>query len=110
MHISLTELPINVIEPQQITTQACKGGVPPAPDLPLNSQTISINGETVNSISRNPEPVKENTNSSIAIATSQGYITPARGVVVKEDGRVTLTAYPTDSTGDRIPVNSANCH
>jgi filamentous hemagglutinin family protein len=122
----VTELPINVIEPQPTTTQACnansesgvasgltvktKGGVPPAPDLPLNSQTISINGETVNSISLNPEPVKEKTTYSTAIATSQGVITPAMGVVVKKDGRVTLTPYPTDSTGDRIPVNSANCH
>ncbi len=93
-------------------TVKSKGGVPPAPDLPLNSQTISINGEAVNSISLNPEPVKEKTTCSTAIATSQGVITPARGVVVREDGRVTLTPYPTNSTGDRnsrVPQGSVNC-
>jgi filamentous hemagglutinin family protein len=58
-----TELPRNVIQAQQTTEQACsvnqetgktngltvkgKGGVPPAPDLPLNADVLSIGGKIV---------------------------------------------------------------
>jgi filamentous hemagglutinin family protein len=110
-----TELPANVVEQEQTTAQACqadrettansgltikdKGGVPPAPDLPLNSQNISINGEIDPTISTIPEPIE----------TSLGKIQPARGIKVTKDGRVTLTAYRTNNAGERIPEIKPNC-
>ncbi len=110
-----TELPTNVVEPQQTTTQACqanreiaaknnliikgKGGVPPAPHLPLNSHNITINGENTDSTASIPQPIE----------TSQGKIQPARGITVTEDGRVILTAYRTNNQGDRLPPESLNC-
>ncbi len=109
-----TELPSNVIEPEQTTTQACQanrelaaqssftikgnGSVPPAPELPLSSQNISINGE-FNHVSAIPQPIK----------TSQGKIQPARGIKVTQSGEIILTAYRTNNSGERIPEGSANC-
>jgi filamentous hemagglutinin family protein len=114
-----TELPKTPVEPEQTTEQACsvnqetgktngltvkgKGGVPPAPDLPLNSQTITVNGQdtaTQTNQAQYPE-IKP-------IPTSYGDIIPAQGVVVTKDGRVILTAYRTDSNS-RVPQASANC-
>jgi len=109
----VTELPNNIVEPEQTTAQACqvdresaaknrlnivgKGGIPPTPDLPLNSLNTLIDGET-NTISTIPP----------AIATSQGAIQPARGIKVSESGKITLTAYRTDNAGDRLP-EKRNC-
>ncbi len=110
-----TELPNNVVVPEQTTTQACqanreaaaqngltikgKGGVPPAPHLPLNSHNITINGENTDSTASIPQPIE----------TSQGKIQPARGIKVTEDGRVILTAYRTNNQGDRLSPESINC-
>ena len=107
----ITELPSNVVQPEQTTTQACaakrktiatnelritgKGGIPPSPDLPLNSHNIFINGET----STIPLPVE----------TSRGKIQPARGIAVTESGKVILTAYRTNNSGERIAEFSVNC-
>jgi hypothetical protein len=77
-----------------------KGGVPPAPDLPLNSQSISINDEIDPTISAIPEPIE----------TSIGKIQPARGIKVTKDGRVILTAYRTNNAGERIPEIKPNCN
>ncbi len=111
----VTELPSNVVQPEQTTTQACtakretvarnelritgKGGIPPSPDLPLNSHNIFINGEYTNSTSTIPQPVE----------TSRGKIQPARGIAVTESGKVILTAYRTNNSGERIPEFSVNC-
>jgi filamentous hemagglutinin family protein len=74
-----------------------KGGVTPAPDLPLNSQNI-IDGET-NSAYNIPEPIE----------TSEGKIQPARGIKFTKDGRIILTAYRTNNAGERIPEIKPNC-
>ncbi len=97
-----TELPSNIVVPEQTTAQACqanreiaakngftikgKGGIPAEPGLPLDSQNVSINGET-NPTSTIPQPIE----------TSQGKIQPARGIKVSEDGKITLTAYRTNN-------------
>jgi len=106
-----TELPQNVVETGETTAQACqsnrdldsdekngltiagKGGVPPAPELALDSQNITLNGDNVEEISAITEPVK----------TSQGAIQPARGINVTDSGEVILTVYRTSNSGDRIP-------
>jgi filamentous hemagglutinin family protein len=109
-----TELPSNIVEPEQITEQACqanrttetknglvvngKGGVPASPDQPLTSQNLLINGE-VTSASAIPKPIE----------TSKGKIQLARGMRVTKDGRVILTPYPTNSAGERIPEGRVNC-
>ena len=110
----VTELPTNVVEPEQTAQQACeanreaaaknglnitgKGGIVPDPALPLNSLNVTVNGET-NPTSTVPAPIE----------TSQGKIQPARGVKISENGEVILTAYRTNNAGDRIPEGSANC-
>ena len=110
----LTELPSNVVEPEQTAQQACeanreaaaknslnisgKGGVVPDPALPLNSLNVIANDENTST-------------SAIAapIETAQGKIQPARGVRVTESGKVILTAYRTNNSGDRISDGSRNC-
>jgi filamentous hemagglutinin family protein len=114
-----TELPSNVVEARQTSDQTCsvdrqtgtangltvtgRGGVHPAPDLPLTSQTIMDNGKDVAS------EINEAQVRAIApVHTSQGDIIPAQGIVVTEDGRMILTAYATDGNS-RVPHGSANC-
>ena len=109
-----TELPVNVVEPSETTQQACaanreaeakngldivgKGGVPPAPDLPLNSLNTITNGET-NPTSTIPAPIE----------TSKGKIQPARGIEVTPDGVIRLTAYRTNNAGVRLTEIKQNC-
>ena len=109
-----TELPQNIVEPEQTTAQACqanreaaamnglnitgKGGIPPEPGLPLNSLNVTVNGET-NPTSAIPAPIK----------TSIGKIQPARGIKVTKSGETILTAYRTNNSGERIPEIKRNC-
>ena len=110
-----TKLPSNIIVgSQQTTEQACqsnreaaakngldivgKGGVPPAPELPLNSLNTTIEGEYTDSIAATPQPIE----------TSQGKIQPARGIEVTPSGVIRLTAYRTNAS-DRRPEIKQNC-
>ncbi|MEN9521380.1 MAG: hypothetical protein RLZZ381_3968, partial [Cyanobacteriota bacterium] len=108
-----TELPSNVVEPEQTTAQACqagrgtannglaiagKGGVTPTPDAPLNSENI-ISSEQNPAAWAIPEPIE----------TSQGKIQPARGITVTKSGHIVLTAYRTNNAGERIPESQVNC-
>jgi large exoprotein involved in heme utilization and adhesion len=108
-----TELPSNVVELEQNTAQACeagrgtannglaiagKGGVPPAPDTPLNSENI-ISSEQNSAAFAIPQPIE----------TSQGKIQPARGIKVSKSGKISLTAYRTNNAGERIPEGKINC-
>jgi filamentous hemagglutinin family protein len=109
-----TELPSNVVEPEQTTAQTCsagrgtannglaiagKGGVPPAPDTPLNSENI-ISSEQNPAAFAIPQPIE----------TSQGKIQPARGIKVSKSGKISLTAYRTNNAGERIPEIQPNCN
>ena len=114
-----TELPTNVVEPDQTVAQACaasrnasgansfvvkgKGGVPPLPTAPIDLEMIRINGELV------ANPTNTAMNSSYAIPTSQGYITPARGVIKTADGQIILTSVPISGHTSRTPNGSINC-
>ena len=109
-----TELPTNIVVPEQTIAQVCqsdrvaaaqnsfsiegRGGIIPEPGLPLNSSNIYVDGES-DSTSSIPAPIE----------TAQGKIQLARGVKVSEDGTITLTAYPTDNAGQRISQAQQFC-
>ncbi|MEM7593476.1 MAG: filamentous hemagglutinin N-terminal domain-containing protein [Cyanobacteria bacterium P01_A01_bin.83] len=109
-----TELQSNIVVPEQNVAQACRdnsaiasqnyltikgrGRIPTDPTLPLESENISINGKTIPT-STVPQPIE----------TTQGKIQPARGIAVKSDGSITLTAYQTDNSGTRVASSQANC-
>jgi filamentous hemagglutinin family protein len=94
-----SELPTNPVEPETTVAQACssdriaessrlivngKGGIPPQPVEPLNSDLVLASQPQA----RQPQPVKP-------IPTSIGNIYPARGVIVHPDGTFDLVAYET---------------
>jgi len=105
--------PANLIDSQLTTAQACqnnrgtvarnnftvrgKGGVPPAPDLPLNSQNIVLGGN-IDSLTSVPP----------GITTSQGVIQPARGITITESGKISLVAQQS-SLAVRLPHDKAGC-
>ena len=113
-----TELPSNVVEPQQTTAQACaagrntgvensllvggRGGISPSPELPLNSETIVIQQELANPVNQKLQSETDSTSTSSLsikpIFTATGKIFPARGIELSEDGDVILTAYQTKNT------------
>jgi large exoprotein involved in heme utilization and adhesion len=109
-----TELPTNIVEPEETTAQACranretatkndltidgKGGIVPAPELPLNSLNVRVKGET----SIPPSPQAQ------SVSSSSGEIFPAQGVEVTRDGQVILTAYARNNN-QRGYNGSLNC-
>ena len=111
----LIEIVTGIVEPEETTAQACeanreaaakndlnitgKGGIPPAPELPLDSLNVYVDGQNNDSASEIPKSIK----------TSQGKIQPARGIKVTKSGEVILTAYRTDNSGERVPEGKANC-
>ena len=117
------ELPSNIIEPDNYVAQVCaadsiaanssfvikgKGGIPPLPTEALSSDSLIIDGklsalEGENQAQNSPKTQYQ------AIATDEGNIYPARGVIVREDGTVTLTAYPIPDDTQRTLVASRNC-
>ena len=116
----VTELPSNVVEAKQTTAQACrrdqltgktsglvvkgKGGIPVQPIEPMNSDTILTQGQT-----STDEKPQTHAPELKPIKIDDQEIYPARGVIKTDDGRIILTAYPTDNLDTRTPQISANC-
>ncbi|MEM9272892.1 MAG: filamentous hemagglutinin, partial [Cyanobacteria bacterium P01_F01_bin.143] len=114
-----SNLPNSIIESEQTVAQACqraqasdkpsgltikgKGGIPPAPTEPLDSETILVDEQIINT------NLKAQHLDIKPIKTSIGDIYPARGIIKTEDGNIILTSYPTDNNNTRTPHNSANC-
>ena len=114
-----TELPRNLVETEETVAQACrsdrvsgkvnglnikgKGGVPPEPTAPMDSDAILVDGEIIN---LHPQIQSQNIK---PIATSIGNIYPAKGVITTELGETILTAYPTNGFDLRTPHIKANC-
>ena len=112
---SVIELPSSVVEPEQTVAQVCeaergniarsgltlkgKGGIPPEPTAPLNSDVILTQKQNPQASYPDIKPIK----------TSIGDLMPARGVIKTESGEVILTAYPTDNLDRRTPSIKANC-
>ena len=106
----VVELPANIVQTENTVAPVCsadaaianansftikgKGGVPPTPESPFSLYNISTDN-----LSAIPEPIE----------TAKGKIQPARGIEVKADGTITLTAHRTDNSGARIPEPQINC-
>ena len=120
-----TELPTNVIEAQQTTAEACsanpdngepnglivkgKGGIQPAPDLPLSAEILSVGGKIVPESNTSNTPTNPASTQIKPIQTNNGEIYPAMGIVRTEDGRIILTAHPTANNDPRTPTKKPNC-
>ena len=111
----ITELPQDVVEPQETTAQAChsdrnlaatnqlviqgRGSIPSDPTQSLDSTSILVDGQVDDSQAAIPAPIE----------TAQGKIQPARGIKVTPSGEVILTAYHTDNAGNRLPTIPSSC-
>ena len=84
----------------------CSSDLPPEPTEPFTADPIAIEGK---SVPIGSEPAEKVRHKEIKpIITAQGEIYPARGMILKENGDVILTAYPTSNV-QRTPHNSRNC-
>ncbi|MDJ0532431.1 MAG: filamentous hemagglutinin N-terminal domain-containing protein [Xenococcaceae cyanobacterium MO_207.B15] len=108
------ELSSNVVSAQAVAEDACspgagesglvllgKGGVPPTPDSPLSAEVLLVDGKPITpkfSQLNNQQTTQNITSQIQPVKTSVGDIYLARGVIVREDGTVSLTAYPTPGT------------
>ena len=107
-----TELPVNPIEPEQTIAEACSrnttiaqnrliiggSGMSPTPTEPLISEhLLALDNKD---LAIQPET---------AIATADGNISPARGVVVDRQGKIELVAYST-SNRQQNPVHQSSCN
>ncbi len=118
------EFSANIVEPDDYVSQVCsvdpiagssssfvingRGGLPPQPIEEFTADSILIGGKSspTESDNRNQTNLQEQ---YPPIATNEGYIYPARGVIVQEDGQVILTAYPVANNTQRNLVASRNC-
>ena len=80
-----------------------KGGIPPEPTEPLNSDAIWINGQIANS---NPQAYHPDIK---PIKTTMGDVYPARGIITTESGEIILTPYSTGGIDTRTPHIQPNC-
>ena len=112
-----TELPTNPVSAETIANNVCsannnsaqqnsfvvrgKGGVPPAPIAVISDESLVIDGELIDSdsIGATIKP----------FVTAQGNIYPARGIMKTADGKIILTAYPTDTKNPRTPNDLFGC-
>lgn len=108
----IRELPENVIVTEQTAASACsidrhnvarnsftiqgRGGIQQSPTAPLSSDTLfSLDNSQATKIQ--------------AIDTSKGKIIMARGVEVKPNGDIYLTAYPTGDRSSNTNSEYSNC-
>ncbi len=83
-----------------------KGGVPPEITDSLNSDSILTEEKLIVMDREGKENIKRELIKPIA--TAEGKIYPARGVVVKANGDILLTSYATNNI-QRAPHNSSYC-
>ena len=121
---NVAELSTNVVEQNNSFAQVCdvdanaetsrfvikgRGGIPPQPTAIFTADSILNDEESTGIESRNNELKKALETQYPPIATDRGDIYPARGVIIQEDGTVTLTTYPVDNQRQRTLVASGNC-
>ncbi|ELS02214.1 filamentous hemagglutinin family N-terminal domain [Xenococcus sp. PCC 7305] len=129
------QLPNNPIATEQTVAQACsnttiantisgltikgKGGIPPKPNQPFDSDTIIVDTTIPDSNAQAQTAALSNSEDSTKVThqypniqpikTSMGDIYPARGIIKTVDGQVILTAYKNSDINIRTPHASANC-
>ena len=126
-----TELPANPVSGETIVKDVCsagdssvkgnsliiqgKGGVLPLPTDPFSAEALLTDEQPIpGNLSRsnnlnepkNPNHVPANIK---PLATDNGNIYPARGIVKTADGKIILTAYPTKKNASRVLDNSLSC-
>ncbi len=115
-------LPTNPISAETIVAEACspggggtsltykgKGGIAPEPTAPFAAEALILDDKPITRDSEIdftsfyyiPADIKP-------VTTDQGNIYPARGIVKTADGKIILTAYPTDTT-TRTPEKELGC-
>ena len=125
------ELPTNPVSAETIAKNACsasdssapqnsfiikgKGGIFPLPTDRFSAEPLLTDGETTQvNLSRSNNINKPKNHNYISsdikpFTTDNGQIYPARGIVKTADGKIILTAYPTDNNSSRILDTSLNC-
>ena len=121
---NVAELSTNVVEQNNSFAQVCdvdsnaetsrfvikgRGGMPPQPTAIFIADNILDNQESSDKAVMDREGKKASDTLYPPIATYKGDIYPARGVIIQEDGTVTLTTYPVDNQRQRTLVASGNC-
>jgi filamentous hemagglutinin family protein len=113
-----TELDAEVIEPQATVSQICsaqqlatgnslsvrgKGGIPIQPIEPLIADEIFVQGN------QDEQMKSETSTPNQPILTAQGYIYPAQGAIVKDNGDVILYSNSPAQVTQRQLLKSRNC-
>ncbi|MGB6296203.1 MAG: filamentous hemagglutinin N-terminal domain-containing protein [Rivularia sp. (in: cyanobacteria)] len=117
---SITALPADVVDPSNQIDQGCaafdedaasefritgRGGLPPSPDQPLNSNTV---WEDTRTTATAPQNLRANT--TVKTSTVEANkITPAAGWVFKENGEVTLVASASKATPEKLGSAPKSC-
>ncbi len=95
-----TKIPMNPIESEQTFALVCYG-------YQTNKQPSGLllkEKDGMPSFSAEPDPEIK------PIQTSMGDIYPARGIIKTKDGRIILTAYPTENINTRTPHLAVDCN
>ncbi len=91
-------------------TVSGRGGFPNPPNAPLNSDLIlGQEAKPTSNQSRNPEKLSNIASKVEPIKTTQGDIYPARGIILRKDGTVILTAHTNNQLEQRLPKNFIDC-
>ena len=88
-----------------------RGGIPPQP-----IETFTADGIILSKGAPRASQLRNKTDLAIAlqqqyppIMTNQGEVYPARGLAIGENGKISLTRYPTNHTDQRALELSQNC-
>ena len=121
---SLAKLSSNVVEQNNSFAQVCstdsivgssrfvikgRGGITPQPTEVFTADSILGEQESADTEGYNNNLKKALEAQYPPIPTDEGDIYPARGVIIREDGTITLTAYPVSNNTQRALLASRNC-
>jgi filamentous hemagglutinin family protein len=116
------ELPNNVIDVDSVAANTCsasnqtqqnrllvtgKGGIPPEVTEPFVADYIHTNGAIDDSSDENYSGIELENDTQLV---DRKKIVPARGIVVRDDGRIYLVDYPTPNLVTRNLYRSVNCN
>jgi filamentous hemagglutinin family protein len=121
------EVEQDVVSPETIVSQGCyyegeeaqnsfvvkgRGGMPPEPTQPFNIGVINVENNTSNTsdLQTNLPATEPTETKETQTKNNADNFVPARGIILKEDGTIILTAYPTPGTpGYRAYQQKIDC-